>query len=74
MDDYLAKMDRAGIERTLLAAVRSGDMRIKGSVEVPYERVHELCQLYPDRFSGLAGVDPTRGMQGLRDLEMAVKE
>lgn len=74
MDDYLAKMDRAGIERTLLAAVRSGDMRVKGSVEVPYERVHELCQLHPDRFSGLAGVDPTRGMQGLRDLEMAVKE
>ena len=33
-----------------------------------------MCQKYPDRFSGLAGVDPTRGMQSLRDLEHAVKE
>ena len=34
----------------------------------------ELCQKYPDRFSGAAGVDTTRGMQGLRDLERAVKD
>ena len=74
IEDYLEKMDRAGIERSLLAAVRSGDMRIKGSVEIPYERVYELCQRYPGRFSGLAGVDPTRGMQGLRDLEAAVRD
>jgi hypothetical protein len=36
--------------------------------------VHEICRQYPDRFSGLAGVDPTRGMQGLRDLEEAVRD
>ncbi|QDZ11970.1 amidohydrolase family protein [Devosia ginsengisoli] len=74
MEAYIEKMDRAGIERSLLVAVRSGDMRIKGSVEIPYKRVFDLCQQYPDRFSGLAGIDPTRGMQGLRDLEVAVKE
>ena len=28
----------------------------------------------PDRFSGLAGIDPFRGMEGLNDLEAAVKE
>ena len=28
---------------------------------------------YPDRFSGLAGVDPFRGVEGLRDLDTAVK-
>jgi hypothetical protein len=27
--DYIAKMDRAGIERSLLIAVRCGDMRIR---------------------------------------------
>src|SRR5690606_33590315 len=46
IEEYIEKKDRAGIERSLLAAVRSGDMRIKGSVEVPYERVYELCQRY----------------------------
>ena len=71
--DYLARMDRAGIERSLLAAVRAGDLAVKGSWELPYERVAEVCRQYPARFSGLAGVDPYRGMQGLRDLEHAVK-
>jgi predicted TIM-barrel fold metal-dependent hydrolase len=74
IENYLERMDRAGIERSLLIAVRAGDLRMKGSFEIPYERVHEICQRYPDQFSGLAGVDPYRGMQGLRDLEVAVKE
>ncbi len=74
IETYLEKMDRAGIQRSLLIAVRAGDMRIKGSFEISYERVAEMCQKYPNRFSGLAGVDPTRGMQSLRDLEQAVEE
>jgi predicted TIM-barrel fold metal-dependent hydrolase len=74
MADYLKKMDKAGIERSLLIAVRAGDLRVRGSFEVPYEMVAEICRQYPDRFSGLAGVDPTRGMQGLRDLESGVKD
>ena len=74
IDTYLEKMDRAGIERSLLIAVRAGDLNVKGSFEIPYERGYEICQQYPDRFSGLAGVDPFRGMQGLRDLEKAVNE
>ena len=73
IDDYLGKMDRAGIERSLLIAVRAGDLNVRGSFEVPYDYVHDVCVAHPDRFSGLAGVDPTRGMQGLRDLEDAVQ-
>ena len=71
---YIEKMDKVGIDRSLLLAVRAGDMRMRGSFEIPYERVREICQEHPDRFSGLAGVDPYRGMDGLRDLEQAVKE
>ena len=70
--DYIKKMDQAGIERSLLIAVRAGDIRVPESFEVPYESVHKVCSEYPDRFSGLAGIDPFRGMQGLRDLENAV--
>lgn len=54
VSDYLRKMDRAGIERSLLIAVRAGDMNVAGSFEVPYERVHKVVNKYPDRFSGLA--------------------
>ena len=67
-------MDRSGIARSLLVAVRAGDLNVRGSFEVPYDYVREICQHHPERFSGLAGVDPTRGMQGLGDLEVAVRE
>ena len=71
---YINKMDQAGIERSLLIAVRAGDIRVKESFEVPYESVHKVCTEHPDRFSGLAGIDPFRGMEGLKDLEYAVDE
>jgi len=74
VDQYLEKMDTAGIERSLLIAVRAGDIRMPESFEVPYERVHEVCSKHPERFSGLAGIDPFRGMSGLKDLEQAVNE
>jgi len=72
MADYLKKMDRAGIERSLLIAVRAGDMNVRGSKEISYKYVADICRKYPDRFSGLAGVNPMLGMQQLRDLEEAV--
>ena len=50
--DYIKKMDQAGIERSLLIAVRAGDIRVPESFEVPYESVHKVCSEYPDRFSG----------------------
>ncbi len=74
IEGYLAKMDRAGIARSLLIAVRAGDLNVRESFEIPYSRVAEVCAAHPDRFSGLAGVDPFRGMQGLRDLESAVRD
>ena len=72
--DYLKKMDEAGIERSLLVAARTGDLNIRGSYHLPYEWVYEACRKYPDRFSGLAGIDPTLGMKQLYDLTRAVKE
>ena len=74
MEAYLKKMDRAGIDRSLLIAVRCGDLNMKGSFEIAYQRVADICAQNPSRFSGLAGVDPFRGMQGLRDLEAAVRQ
>ena len=74
IEDYIGKMDRANIEKSFLLAVRAGDLRIDGSFEVPYDYVFEACREYPDRFCGIAGIDPTRGMLGLKELEIAVNE
>ena len=32
------------------------------------------CRKYPHRYSGLAGIDPLRGIAGLKELDYAVKE
>ena len=74
MEEYVAKMDRAGIERSLLIAVRAGDMRMKYSLAIPYERIAGYCEAFPGRFHGLAGIDPSRGMEGLREFERGISE
>jgi predicted TIM-barrel fold metal-dependent hydrolase len=74
VSEYLRKMDRAGIERSLLIGVRAGDLNVRGSFELPYARIARICRKWPDRFSGLAGVDPFRGMRGIADLDQAVRE
>lgn len=73
-EELIEKLDRAGIERALLVAVRAGSSSHKVSRQVPYEKVAELVQRYPTRFSGLAGIDPTEGMRGVRQLEYAVRQ
>ena len=72
--EYLKRMDRAGIERSLLIAVRAGDLRVRGSFHMPYEMVAKICAKHPERFSGLAGIDPTLGVKGLKQLDTAVKD
>ncbi len=72
IDDYLRMMDAAGVEHSLLIAVRAGDRRWKGSFEIPYAQVARWCDAHPDRFSGLAGVDPTHGIAQLKELDHAV--
>lgn len=74
MAEYVAKMDRAGIERSFLVAVRAGDMRIKHSFAIPYERIAEYCEMFPGRFHGLAGIDASRITAGLRELERGITE
>lgn len=73
-EEYIEKMDRAGIERSFLIATRCGDRRMSTSTEIPYEYVYDACKKYPHRYSGLAGIDPLRGIAGLKELDIAVKE
>ena len=74
MERYADIMDEAGVDHSLLIAVRAGDRRMKGSIAIPYQQVAAYCAAMPGRFSGLAGVDPFMGMEQLRDLEYAVRE
>ena len=70
----LAMMDAAGIERAMLIATKTGRLGLPGSWHLPYEIVAAAIRAYPARFSGLAGIDPTEGMHGVRELERAVRD
>lgn len=74
MEDYVQKMDQAGIDLSLLIAVRAGDLKVKYSFAIPYERIAEYCAAHPGRFKGLAGIDPSKGMEGVRELERGIRE
>ena len=73
-DKMLEAMDAAGIERSFLLAVKIGRQGLPGSWHLPYDVVADAVQKYPDRFYGVAGIDPTQGMQGVRDFERSVRE
>ena len=70
----IQKMDRAGIEKAFLIAAKLGSKHQGFMDSVPYESVADAVKQYPDRFYGLAGVDPLEGMEGVRNLEEAVRE
>ncbi len=74
IERLLEKMDAGGIERTFLIAAKEGSEFDSHNWIVSYEEVAEVVNRYPDRFSGLAGIDPWTGMSGVRHLESAVRD
>ena len=73
-DEKLVEMmEEADIDRSLIMATRCGTEGLPYSFAIPYERVADLCEKFPDRFSGLAGIDPTRISKGVKLLESGVK-
>ena len=73
-DEYVALMDEAGIEASLIISVKAGDTRVKHSFAIEDERVAEYCSRYPGRMFGLCGIDPSRIRESMRNLERAVTE
>lgn len=73
-EEMLRRMDAAGIEMSFLIANKSGQMGLPSSSFIPYEVVADAVKAHPDRFKGLAGIDPTQGMTGVKELERAVND
>lgn len=73
-EEFFERLDKQGVERVIVPALKQYLYRDRSLVDVPWTSVAELIQRYPDRVSGLYGVDPWSGMKGVRELERAVKE
>jgi hypothetical protein len=74
IEEHLARMDRAGIQMVFIGAAKAGPLGHPASWHLPYEMVAEVVKKYPNRFRGMAGIDPTEGMEGVRKLEYGIKE
>jgi hypothetical protein len=68
------RMGEAGIGHAFLVAAKSGRPGLPGCYHMPPEIVARAVEQYPEHFSGLIGIDPYTGMDGVRELERAVKE
>jgi predicted TIM-barrel fold metal-dependent hydrolase len=73
VEAMLAQMDAAGIAQALLIAPVLGSGH-PATWRLPYETVAHVVEQHPTRFRGLAGIDPTEGMAGVKRLESAVKD
>ena len=73
LEEMIEKMEEAGIEKAFLIAARTGRVGLPGCYHMPYSIVADACTKYPERFYGLAGIDPFEGMNGVRAFEDAIK-
>jgi predicted TIM-barrel fold metal-dependent hydrolase len=68
-ETLLAQMDEADVQKALLVAE---DFQGTLGKKVPNESIADGVRMYPDRFLGLASVDPHNGRQAVQELEHAV--
>ncbi len=74
LEQMIKDMDEAGIELGFLVAAKAGRPGLPGCYHMPLEVVADAVAQYPDRFKGLCGIDPFMGMDGVRQLEHAVRD
>ena len=75
VDDFIAMMDEAGLEKALIPAIRMMSHKKKTMVwDIQEEEVFEVVKNYSDRLVGLCGFNPLERMDGVRKVEHAVRE
>ena len=74
-DRLIQEMDEAGIDKTVILGL-DYEFLFKGKVSYKYynDYVANIVEEYPDRFIGLAGIDPRRGKEAIQELERCVEE
>ncbi len=74
LEQMIGRMDRANIGHGFLIAAKAGRVGLPGCYHMPPQVVADAVAAHPAKFSGLLGIDPHTGMDGVRELEHAVRE
>lgn len=73
--ELLEALTGIGVDKLLVTAIKVWSYRRQcKDVWTETEEVVELTRAHPDRIFGLFGVNPHQGMDGVRELEHAIKE
>jgi len=72
--EFLGLLDEAGVETVLIPAAKMRSWKTQRLLwDIPIRDVAELCETAPDRIGGLYGINPGSRMEGVRELEEAVR-
>ncbi|MDP2620788.1 MAG: amidohydrolase family protein [Hyphomicrobiales bacterium] len=75
VDDFIAMMDEAGLDKALIPAIRMMSYQNRTMVwDITEEEVAAAIGKHPDRLIGLAGFNPLKKLEAVRQVERAVKE
>lgn len=75
IEEMIRQMDEAGVERVFIAQCKMWSYWRKWMyMDTQLEEVLQYTQRYPDRFVGLAGYNPYRITESLREIEIAVRD
>ncbi len=58
IEEFIRENDAAGIVKSVIMGRRTSDRSI-GAGQIDNAEIHELMELYPGRFEGFCGIDPT---------------
>ena len=73
--EMVKEMDEAGVDKVIVPSFQMYSYARKVPIlECTTEEIADIVAEAPDRFVGLYGVNPYKKMQGVRELERAVKQ
>jgi predicted TIM-barrel fold metal-dependent hydrolase len=70
VEELIRLLDEAEVS---CAVIKARDIETTHRIKIPNEHIADLVKKYPNRFIGLAGVDPYKGHQAVEELDHAVK-
>ena len=73
--DFSKILDAAQVEKVILPALKVRSFLKQEMIkDMTIQEIHEIIKENPDRFKGMMGINPFTRMEGVRELERAVKE
>lgn len=75
IEEVIGLLDEAGVEKVLIPSFQQRSYQRKEMIwNATVADVVKLVSSHPDRFAGLYGINPFKKMEGVRELEIAVRE